>query len=177
MTKQEITALTLKLCAIYILIQLYLGSATATIGLGFAITQWFPDAKEFLAYSLCAVGLALPALLSYVIWRQSDKLLDFPAGDISADPKYDFHSILQPILCGVGVLIVCQGVPQAILHTTWLVREVMPQNNGLEGDINLDTFIVFCSSWIVVFIGLTLIWGRAGWSKVIYKMRYSGMEK
>lgn len=175
MTAKEIKSLALKLGAIYLLIQFFLLSSITTLGFAHALTEWMGGGlTPIIATLLGMFAIILPLALAYILWRLSNSLTATPLELENKGDFAHFHEFQAAILCGVGLLILGFAVPDFVTSCYLLIRETGIQDSGIRGKASMAMLIPFSLGLAQIIFALSLIWGREGWSRLLFRIRYGG---
>jgi hypothetical protein len=179
MTSQEIKAIALRFASIYIIIQFLFIGASSGLSYAYALTRWTGNSTPpvLAAIAIGAFSILLPIIMAFLLWRQSTKLIQSASTVTSTEvSNTHFISTLTPILAGIGIFLIGFSIPDLIISSASIIRESSIQSSGMQGDVSLQTLLFFFGTFAQFIFGVTLILGRNGWSNLIFKLKYAGLQ-
>lgn len=173
MTGREITSLSIKLFAIYVLVNAVLAIPTFVMTLvGFAGQSYLtPESVWFWALGVIAVLSLL--VLFVVLWRLANRFVE-PHEDTSDNTSP--LAIDEPfVLSALGLYLSFDGLMRIATLSVRTYVSVGQNHVSLSTAANAETIAyIVCYCFQVIF-GLTLVLRSRGWAALLHRLRNAGL--
>ena len=178
MNNKQISAMALKVFAIYILAQLII-QLPSVYGVFLSISHWVGPNIEpiiWIPIILLFATFIVVAILARLFWNLSNDIIEKAVSNSSAEQPAnmpdDFHEFIIFVL---GMFILIQGLFGLPYPLTSAFHEIAgyPNTGGLSG----DTVVWFLSEVLLAILGLSLIFKRKNWVDFYQRLKYAGTDK
>lgn len=171
MTNKEITALALKVFAIYVLVQTLLAVPMFVR----AITSNFYNKEGLTTYTSLGIGILAIAILLGVgisIWKLSNRVISktVSSSQIQTGP----NTTEEFILSALGLYLAFKGLLSVLYMSVSAYTQLYGQHTPQE--VSPETVAYLVGNFIQVFVGLSLILRARGWVVLLRKFREAGLE-
>ena len=178
MNNKQITAMALKVFAIYLLAQLII-QLPSVYGLFISISHWVGSNIEpviWIPIILLFATFIVVAIIARLLWNLSndivEKLISNSSVEQPTNMPDDFHEFIIFVL---GIFILVQGLFGLPYPITTATREIAtyPNSGGLSG----ETVVWFLSELLLTILGLSLMFKRKNWVYFYRRLKYAGTDK
>ena len=172
MTNKEITALALKVFAIYVLVQTLLAVPVIVQ----AISSNFYDKEGVTAYAAIGVGIVAITILfgvAIAIWKLSNGII-IKTTSSPLNKAVTPNTTEEFILSALGIYLAFKGLLSVFYMSVSAYTQLYGQQTSQE--VSPQTAALLISNVIQVIVGLTLILRARGWVMLLRKFRGAGLE-
>jgi len=176
MNNKEITAIALKVFAIYLLAQVII-QLPSIYGFFLAMSNWVDlNIKNFLWIPavLLIATLSVAVIVARLLWKLSSGITEKSAGELqvenSSKVPSDFHEFIFFVL---GLFVLIEGlfsIPSAVM--SGFQASASPGETGVSGNI----IVWFLSDLLLIILGLSLMFKRKNWVALYKKLKYAATD-
>jgi hypothetical protein len=180
MTKKELTVIALKFVALFILVELLTTFSFYGFGAIYTVWSWFfgtsvpelSSAHQTLLVFIGLLAIALPVATAWLLWKMGTNLAT-NAGEENRESVQVINSANVVImLVGVGLWAAISAFPQLLNSAQSMIYESHYKKN-----ISNDSIVWLIGSSLQLLIGISLILGRNGWQRIIFRLRYGSLPE
>ena len=171
MTSKELTAIALKLFAMYIAVHMVSGIPQIILAFTFLRDSADPMISEYGYVGVEIVALVIIAILAVMIWRLSNRVIDVADARKGIIPTENFEEFTLAVL---GLFFVVTALSKIVyLTASAYVQATDPNNiNGFA----VQSVSMFVSYGLQLVIGMTLVLRTKGWLRIYNSMREAGLD-
>jgi len=171
MTNNELTALALKLFAIYLLVEMLLAIPTLIVTLGSAKDTLGTGLSELWIWvgvvAAVLIGLSTALLLWNVANRALFKVTNGTGGG-------GFPAIETAVFAALGIFLIIEG----LISFLYVSAGAYVQYVSVEpGGVRLQAAVLMVAHFTQCLIGVSLILRTDGWLSFLYRIRNAGLSK
>jgi len=171
MTTKQLTALALKIFAIYVFVEFLF--ALPQLFVAFQSTRNFSASEDVgWAYILAAAFLFLTILaVAYYVWKLAEKLLAQIKPDDANDGIPDLEGFILSVL---GLFLIVRAVVVLIYSSTGMYVQAIDPDN--PDGVSAESAAYFFAYMIQLLVGATLVIKTKGWVRVLRRFRQAGLH-
>lgn len=177
MNNNEITALALKVFAIYLIAQTII-VIPSLYGIFISISEWVSISGKqpvIIPVILFFAILITILVLARIIWNLANDIINRASTTIKTEPQNvasDFHEFMLFLL---GVYISTNSLLNLTAPISSAIIEL--SNPANTKGLSMQTIVWLISESLLLLIGISLILKRKGWKNLYYKLRTAGTVK